>query len=292
MKLYIQLTKLGIAIFAVLMGWAGYLWAVPVESVPAPGHFLKFMGGLYLLSSGSLALNQWQERHRDRLMKRTQQRPLVQGRVRPGAVLILSLGLIVAGSHYLGQVAPAAAGWGWLTVILYNGVYTFLKSRSLWALWVGALAGSGPILLGYAASGLPQWWTDWHLWYLWWLLFIWQIPHFLVLLMRYSEDYQEAGFVTHWHRWGPVKTLRLLGLTFLIYLFSAAVQVWFFPLSGVTIGVLLMMVLGLWFWMQWLKDTQRGFLPFFLWLNFSVLVFVLAPVAERWRLIWEAQRGA
>ena len=115
-------------------------------------HFLKFIAGLYFLSSGSLALNQAQEYKLDQKMKRTADRPIASGKLSPMAGFIFAASFIFVGSHLLLEVSLMSAALGWLTIILYNGVYTYIwKPRWIYAAVPGAIPGALPITMGYAA---------------------------------------------------------------------------------------------------------------------------------------------
>ncbi len=152
------------------------------------------VGAVFLLACGASACNQAQEKDRDALMRRTENRPLPAGRLRPGAALGIALGCAAAGCALLYAVGGMRATVaGLVPLALYNGLYTPLKHRSALSLPVGALAGAAPIPLGAAAAGgglenpiVPL---------LFGIAVIWQIPHFWLRAMRHREDYLRAGFV-------------------------------------------------------------------------------------------------
>lgn len=149
--------------------------------------------GVFILSSGSSAINQWQEIKFDALMDRTKNRPLVkevftsfQG-FNIGALLIF-IGLFVLvtfstlEAFYLGVAA----------VLWYNAIYTPMKRISSLAAIPGALIGSIPPAIGWAATGTSM--MDLNLWWLAAFIFIWQIPHFWILLLIYHDDYKKADY--------------------------------------------------------------------------------------------------
>ncbi len=143
-------------------------------------------------AAGASALNQFIERERDALMRRTKRRPLPEGVVqRPGLVLVVGLGLIV------GAVALAAIWNGtlafWLGVgaWIYVGVYTlWLKPRSITNIVIGGAAGSCAVLSGGAAVGA---WNDVGVLTLAALLFTWTPMHFWSLALVYRDDYAAAN---------------------------------------------------------------------------------------------------
>ena len=148
--------------------------------------------GITLVAAGSSALNQFMERHVDRLMRRTQNRPLPAGRMDPGNVLYFGAISSVAGLAYLEwRVNADATLWAAITLATYVFIYTPLKRKTTLNTLVGAVPGAIPPLIGYAAAhgGLtPQAWA------LFAILFVWQLPHFLAIAWMYRQEYAQAGF--------------------------------------------------------------------------------------------------
>lgn len=107
------------------------------------------------MACSSQAANQVVEVDRDRLMKRTLNRPLPTGAVRPSTVVAGSAVGFAAGAALLASVNVWAAYVGALTWALYVGVYTPLKTRTVWNTQVGAVVGALPPLLGYAGAVGP-----------------------------------------------------------------------------------------------------------------------------------------
>ena len=151
--------------------------------------------GTFLLSCGSAALNQYQERHYDGLMDRTQGRPLPAGNIAPAQGLAISLGLILVGALtlYLSSNLLAVT-LGLFNILWYNGFYTPLKRKSAFAVIPGSLIGAIPPAIGWVAAGGHL--LDLRIWTLSLFFFIWQIPHYWLLMMNLSEDYRKAGFPT------------------------------------------------------------------------------------------------
>jgi protoheme IX farnesyltransferase len=203
-KTFSQLTKLPIASASTLTAAAGYL--------SAGGSFrwdmVTMLLGTLLLALGSCALNEWQERRLDAQMDRTAQRPIPSGRVSSNLALGLGLGLASAGALLLLRHGWLAALIGGLALLWYNGVYTPLKRKTPFAVVPGALIGALPPALGWiAAGGLPG---DPRMWTLCLVFFLWQVPHFWLLLLRHDRDYRKAGFPTLSGRLASVQTRRLL----------------------------------------------------------------------------------
>lgn len=183
------LIKIRIAGLAAVSAAAGY-FAVNGEMSP---RLAGAVAGTFLLAAGAGALNQYQERRADRLMQRTSQRPLPAGELTPSAVLRLALWLLPAGLLLTAVLAgwqAALAGSG--AVAWYNGVYTWLKKRTPFAAVPGALTGVFPPVLGALAGGGPLFQPA--LLSLMLFVFIWQIPHFWLLVLIYPGDQRRGGF--------------------------------------------------------------------------------------------------
>lgn len=137
------------------------------------------------------ALNNYLEREVDARMHRTRDRPLPAGRVEPFVALGLGIAVPAFALPTLALVAnPLTALLAFVALVLYVGVYTPMKQRSTLALFVGAVPGAIPPLMGWTAvtgrldpGGLA----------LFALLFFWQLPHFLAISLYLAEDYARGG---------------------------------------------------------------------------------------------------
>lgn len=152
---------------------------------------LDVLFGTAFVAMGSGALNQAIERHTDKLMRRTADRPLPSGRLSYSEVLYFGVASSVFGLGYLAtRVNLECAVVAALTLTLYVFVYTPLKRISSLNTLVGALPGALPPLIGYiAASGT----LNWQAYSLFAILFMWQLPHFLAIAWLYRADYSRAG---------------------------------------------------------------------------------------------------
>ena len=161
---------------------------------PAPGPGLGgAIAGVLLLACGCAGINSVQEVGVDGLFRRTRTRPLVTGSLRTDQAARFSALLVLMG---LAILAMSSAGWtppllGLAAVVLYNGLYTPLKQVSVLALVPGGLAGAMPPLIGWSAAGGGL--VDVHAWMLLGLFFLWQIPHFCLILLRHREEYATAA---------------------------------------------------------------------------------------------------
>lgn len=168
-------------------------------------------GGVALLAAGGSALNQLLEVDLDRRMQRTRLRPLPAGQLTAasaaaiGGVLTAS-GLVLA--WFSGGMLPVLLGAG--ALLWYLLVYTPLKRRSPFALLAGALCGALPPLIGWCvAGGQPD---DYRIMLLAGLLYLWQIPHFWLLLQRHAEEYRSAGIPVFPGHWSDAHRMFLLRL--------------------------------------------------------------------------------
>jgi len=186
---YAELTKPRITFLVVLTAAAGFCMG------SAAGiDYLKLLNmslGIALLSSGLSTLNQYFERDLDRLMRRTQARPLPTGKLLPIEAVIFGLVLSVIATAYLALlINPLSALLGVATFASYLFVYTPLKTRTTLSTVLGAFPGAMPPLIGWvAATGS----VTLEAWILFAILFLWQFPHFLAIAWMYREDYARAG---------------------------------------------------------------------------------------------------
>ncbi|MEK6796782.1 MAG: UbiA family prenyltransferase [Spirochaetota bacterium] len=148
--------------------------------------------GIALLAASASALNQIQERDLDGRMPRTKNRPLPKGTMPVWGVLMI---VIVLGSAGLASLyfltAPVSAIIGAVTFVWYNGMYTPLKHRTKYAIFIGAFTGALPPMAGWTAAGGSL--TDPAVLSIALFMFLWQIPHFHILLLKYGAEYVSAG---------------------------------------------------------------------------------------------------
>lgn len=152
-KAYLDLIKIGIVIFVLLSGVAGYATSFIIETPFEAAHLLALVLGLYFLSAGSLALNQAQEWPQDQKMARTAKRPIASGKISVKTGYTLALIHLLAGGLFLAQVSLRSFIFGLLTVIMYNGFYVYIWKKK-WAFGAipGAIPGALPVTIGYVAN--------------------------------------------------------------------------------------------------------------------------------------------
>jgi protoheme IX farnesyltransferase len=186
---YAELTKPRITFLVVLTAAAGFC----MGSGSGLDYFrlINMSIGIALLSSGLSTLNQYMERDLDRLMRRTQARPLPTGKLLPAEAAVFGVLLSAVGTLYLAVfINSLSAVLGAATFASYLFVYTPLKTRTTLSTVLGAFPGAMPPFIGWAAAS-GEITVD--AWVLFAMLFLWQFPHFLAIAWMYREDYGRAG---------------------------------------------------------------------------------------------------
>jgi protoheme IX farnesyltransferase len=187
---YLALTKPRIGVMVLVTVATGFLLGARGAAHPST-LFLTILGTA-LVAGGASAWNQYLERARDRLMRRTANRPLPSGRLAPieaaafGFVLTV-LGLVIL-ALWVNEVAAALA---LLTFVLYVAVYTPLKQLTTLNTAIGAVPGAFPPVIGWAAA-TGQLGAE--AWALFLMVFLWQFPHFLAIAWIHRDDYVRAGY--------------------------------------------------------------------------------------------------
>jgi protoheme IX farnesyltransferase len=154
-------------------------------------HLMHSLVGTALVAGGASALNQFMERRTDRLMRRTEMRPLPDARLHPSDALWFGVLLSALGVAELSWfVNPLSAGIAALTLASYVLVYTPLKLRTSLSTIVGALPGALPAVIGWAAATNTLSAGGWVLFA---IVFMWQMPHFLAIAWLFRDDYARAG---------------------------------------------------------------------------------------------------
>lgn len=226
-KAYAFFFKMRLATLVVISAVFGYLLATPAFSW---FNFLMLTIGGFLVTGASNGFNQILERDLDKLMTRTQDRPVVKGRisVREGIILATISGSI--GVFMLWYfLNPLSGILGLLALFLYVAVYTPLKRITPFAVFVGAFPGAIPPMLGWVAEtgtfGLEPG-------ILFAMQFIWQFPHFWAIAWVLDEDYKKAGFRLLPSPNGKDKSSAFQIIVYSLFLIPAGMLPWFFNMVG------------------------------------------------------------
>jgi protoheme IX farnesyltransferase len=183
-----EITKMRLSLSVVFSSLAGYL--LGADSVNFYTLILLIFGG-YFMVGASNAFNQIIERDLDALMERTKNRPIPAGRMSVNTAFIIALIFTILGIAMLYMINPQTAMFGAISIFLYTSAYTPLKTKTPLSVFVGAIPGAIPFMLGWVAAtndfGIEPG-------ILFMLQFFWQFPHFWAIGWFLHKDYQKAGF--------------------------------------------------------------------------------------------------
>ncbi|MGB0838319.1 MAG: heme o synthase [Flavobacteriaceae bacterium] len=183
-----QLTKFGLSLSVVFSSVAGYI--LGVDTINWTTLILLVIGG-YMMVGASNAFNQVIERSTDSLMKRTKNRPLPAGRMKVNTALTIAFIFTVLGIGILYSINPKSALFGAISIFLYTSAYTPLKPVTPLSVFVGAIPGAIPFMLGWVAAtnhfGIEAG-------TLFLIQFFWQFPHFWAIAWLQYDEYKKAGF--------------------------------------------------------------------------------------------------
>lgn len=275
-----ELAKIRLGLFIALSALSGYMIHKPVPSFH--GFLIAF--AVFILSCGCGSLNNLQDRKKDHLSQRTCGRALPKKRLNPGYAGIQAFLLISAGLGMLNHLSTGTVTviLGCLSIILYNGLYTPLKSISLFALVPGIMCGMAAPLIGWAGAdgGVP----DLRLWSIMVIIALWQLPHLGLLLLLHLADYSKGNtycFLRHVRK-------DALGRMIFLWVLNLTAMMLFLILQGVLISQsaqVLMVVdaalLVLMFSIKFLYSRCPSYRYLFVHLNITLLFAMVLLVVER-----------
>lgn len=279
-KDFIELGKLKIMIPVSLTGFTGYFIFSPHFTAPA---FLVTAGILMLAVSASV-VNQIQETDLDARMNRTRNRPIPSGRISKKEAGIYALILLLSGIcliYFFGNLTAVLTGM--VTILVYNGIYTPLKRKTAFAVVPGALTGALPPLIGWVAAGGGMW--DQNIVFIEFLLFMGQIPHFWLLIIKYGEEYRAAGIPTLTGIFSS-QQIRRLTFTWVITTVAAAIFLSYFQIIRMRIITALLLAVSvflIWRFTGLLKDsaTEDKSNRYSILLNSYFLLIMILLIVDR-----------
>ncbi|MEQ9219589.1 MAG: heme o synthase [Cyclobacteriaceae bacterium] len=234
LKMYVELVKVRLsflvafsASFGYLLGHSGAInWA----------SFLALAMGGFLISGSSITLNQIIEQAHDAKMKRTKDRPLPTGRISSQEALLYALlNAFVGLSLIAWQTNMLTLSLAVLSMILYSFVYTPLKRVGPIAVFVGAIPGALPPLLGWvAATGS----ISHEALIIFGIQFIWQFPHFWAIAWIADEDYKKAGFKLLPGKGKKDLNTAINIMIYTLFLLPLGLLPTYFQLTGITSGII------------------------------------------------------
>jgi protoheme IX farnesyltransferase len=225
-RAYYELTKPGIIYGNALSALAGFFFASRAGEIDWK-LLLAMVFGLSFIIASSCVLNNIYDRDIDSKMERTKTRATVTGAISPTNAALFAIVLVVAGAallYFFTNLLTLRVAL--LGFFFYVCLYTPLKKRSPTALFVGAVAGAVPVVVGYVAVASA---LDFYAWILFAFMYAWQIPHFLAISVYKYNDYFAAGIPLYVRREPSIrakkraKTIFLYSLVILL-LFCAALM--------------------------------------------------------------------
>lgn len=275
----ISLSKITIMLPVALTAVTGFFLFDPSFSVK----LLLIVSGVLLLAISASVLNQIQEIRYDAIMERTRSRPLTEKSLSLFSAWVVFASSLLTGSVLLysgGGLYPLVTGL--LTLVWYNGVYTYLKRITAFAIVPGALTGVLPLIIGYLGAGGEL--NNPEILSLSFVFFMAQIPHFWMILMRYGDEYLKAGLPSLTNIFDVNKIRRL---TF-IWVLASVVAFVLLPLFSIitsAIGILILLLLSLTIiavFFTILIDRYRFPISFyFRFFNYYILFLLLLIIADK-----------
>lgn len=277
---FLDLAKIRITFFVSVSTSIGYILYSGSVSLKM---FIAAIG-VFLLASGSSAINHYQERNFDALMERTKSRPIPAGIVSPKIALFYAITLSLFGISILGFLINTAAMFlGIIALIWYNLFYTPLKRKYVMAVVPGSVIGAIPPVIGWVAAGGNLF--DSQALALALFFFIWQIPHFWLLLMIYGNDYERAGYPTLTRIFSDNQLSRITFI-WIIALATSVLLIPLFSISSSLVTVFVLISLGLWLTLnsknilnEYINKIQ--YRKAFINVNFYVLIVVVFLSIDR-----------
>ena len=272
-KILTELTKIRITSFVTLTTAFGFICYSGEISIS----IITSVFGILLLACGSAVINHIQEHKTDAKMDRTKNRPIPSNRISVRNASIISLLLVLTGSVLLSFSGIIPLLLGLLNLFWYNVVYTPLKKVSPIAIIPGSLVGAIPPAVGWTSAGGNIF--DPQILAISFFFFIWQIPHFWLLLLVLGKDYEQAGFPTLTR---VFNTKQLSRITF-VWIIATVVTSLLIPLFGIVKNpsfYFALLAAGL--WLTWNaskflkdKDQKMNFRFAFKEINIFVLLVML-----------------
>jgi heme o synthase len=237
---YKLLIKFNLSFMVVFSALISYLLAPIVMEFDWAAIGLFFIGGMLVTGSAN-AINQIVEKDTDAVMKRTANRPVAAGRMSTEEAwtfaVIAGLGGVLILSHFNWLAAGLAA----FSLFLYAFIYTPLKKVSSISVLVGAVPGSLPCLIGWAAGNDRLSAGGWILFA---IQFFWQFPHFWAIAWIAHKDYSAAGFKLMPSTEGPTKYSAIQAIIYSLLLLPVGVLPWLTGMCG-PIGAIVVLIANL-----------------------------------------------
>lgn len=274
MKAYMAFMKFRLSALVVISALTGYLFAGGSDGLEI---FYLMVGGM-LVTAASNGSNQIWEKELDKLMKRTQNRPLPTGQmtVKEGYAVVIAC--LVVGTWMLYQLNFYSALLGVLAYIMYVFIYTPMKRITPWAVFVGAFPGAMPPLLGAVAEtnsfGLVPG-------ILFFVQFVWQFPHFWAIAWVAYDDYKAGGFSLLPSKFGKSKNSAYQICAYSLALIPFSLLPWVLGMTGVATLIIATIAGFIFFWYSYKlfltcddKDARKLMFASFVYLPVVQFLYV------------------
>ena len=252
LKYYGQLLKFRLSITVVFSAMVGYL--LGIENFVFNEFIFLIVGGFFVTGSAN-GFNQILEKDKDKLMERTADRPLPQGNLSVFQAVIFSSTMALLGLYLLNCINPQGSFYGFMSksslfglvsILLYVLSYTPLKRVSTISIFVGAIPGAIPFLLGWVAATDDFWLAAGTLFA---IQFFWQFPHFIAIAWVLNDEYKKAGFKMLFG--GEKNTYpAVISISTSLCMTLISVVPFFWSYTDLTLSIyafILILILGVWF---------------------------------------------
>ena len=280
LKAYMVFTKFRLSALVIVSALSGYLFVGGNDMLIVT---YLLVGGL-LVTAASNGSNQIWERDLDKLMKRTEKRPIPMGLMSVREGLIVVAVTLIAGTYLLYMINMYSALLGLSAYIMYVFIYTPMKRVSPWAVFVGAFPGAIPPMLGAIAhTGKFELIAG----VLFFVQFTWQFPHFWAIAWVAYDDYKAGGFSLLPSREGRTKGSAFQIVAYSLALIPFSLVPWLLDLTGI-VSLIVATVLGVIFFLYSYKlylscdtkDAKRLMFASFIYLPIIQFVYVFDGVEE------------
>ena len=278
LKNFISFTKFRLSLLVVLSALSGYLFVDGQD--PVVICYLMFGGAL--VTAASNGANQIWEKDLDKLMNRTSKRPIPTGQLSVKTAYVIVILSLLSGTALLYLINLKCALLGVFAFISYVFMYTPLKTRTPWAVFVGAFPGAVPPFLGAIAATnefafIPG--------ILFFVQFTWQFPHFWAIAWVTHEDYQKGGFSLLPSATGKSKQSAFQIMIYALALIPFSLAPWLFNWTGWT-TIIVASLLGILFFYYALKlfinledsDAKKLMFASFVYLPIIQFTYVLDKI--------------
>lgn len=279
-KSYLVFTKFRLSALVVISALSGYLFVVFRDGASVNWQVIfNLMVGGSLVTGASNGANQIWERELDIMMRRTQTRPLPQGRMNLKEAYLIVILCLVLGTWLLYRINFLSAFLGVCAFISYVFIYTPMKRVSPWAVFVGAFPGAIPPMLGAIAYtnkfGLEPG-------ILFFVQFVWQFPHFWAIAWVVFDDYKAGGFSLLPSKFGKSKNSAYQIMVYSLFLIPFTLLPWVLGWTG-SLTLVVATILGGWFfWYSYRlfitcddKDAKKLMFASFFYLPLVQFLYVL-----------------